>query len=107
MDLENDYGYVDKPLSRGVAGRPLLETPALVGAKRGHIECDVNVDSLAYWNSPQGVRDMEFHSPFALKVSLSLVSLYGISSLPKLSVPLFRMRKSTFPSLSTEAAGTM
>jgi hypothetical protein len=24
-------------------------TPALIGAKPGHIECDVNVDDMAYW----------------------------------------------------------
>ena len=53
------------PLARGVAGLPLSQTPALVGGKRGHIDCDVNVDALAYWNDPQGRRDLEFVSPFA------------------------------------------
>jgi len=50
---------------------PLSETPALVGASRGHIECDVNVDSLAYWNDPQGSRDIEFTSPFIGESSVS------------------------------------
>lgn len=68
-DLEPDYGFELKPVSRGVAGRPMPETPALIGAKRGHIQCDINVDSLAYWNSPQGTRDAEFRSPFAAEVS--------------------------------------
>jgi len=46
----------------------MSETPAVEGAKRGHIECEVNVDSLAYWNYPQGTRDQEFRSPFAAEV---------------------------------------
>lgn len=45
------------------------ETQALEGAKRATIECDVNVDSLAYWNDPQGERDRDFVSPFAVQVS--------------------------------------
>lgn len=53
------------PLARGVSGLPLSQTPALVGGKRGHIECDEDVDFLAYWNDPQGTRDREFVSPFA------------------------------------------
>ena len=68
LDLESDEGFRDKPVVRGVVGRKLLETPALDGAKRGHITCDVNIDSLAYWNSPQGKRDEEFRSPFADEV---------------------------------------
>ena len=51
-------------LARGVAGRPMKDTPALVGAQRGHIVCDQNVDELAYWNDPVGVRDWTFESPF-------------------------------------------
>lgn len=42
------------------------ETPALVGASRGKIECDVNIDFMAYWNDPQGVRDREFVTPFRM-----------------------------------------
>ena len=42
----------------------MSETPALVGASRGTISCDINVDSLAYWNDPQGTRDRDFVSPF-------------------------------------------
>ena len=49
-------------------GRPANETPALDGASRAHIECDINVDSLAYWNDPQGTRDLSFKSPFAVEV---------------------------------------
>jgi len=43
----------------------MAATPALFEAQRGHIECDVNVDFLAYWNDPQGVYDRTFVSPFA------------------------------------------
>lgn len=52
------------PLARGVAGRPLDQTPALHGAQRATVECDVGVDSLAYWNHPQGDWDRNFVSPF-------------------------------------------
>ncbi|KAL7532761.1 hypothetical protein ACHAWF_004236 [Thalassiosira exigua] len=55
----------DATLARGVSGRRLEDTPALIGAKRGHIACDVDVDSMAYWNEPQGTRDLSFVSPFA------------------------------------------
>lgn len=51
-------------LARGVSGLPFEETPALIGARRGHIKCDVNVDDLAYWNNPQGLRDDEFVTHF-------------------------------------------
>ena len=43
----------------------MAETPALLGAQRGHIQCDEDVDDLAYWNDPQGERDRTFVSPFA------------------------------------------
>ena len=52
-------------LARGVAGLPISQTPALKGAKWGHIECDVDVDDIAYWNDPQGKQDQNFESPFA------------------------------------------
>lgn len=55
---------VEANLSRGLSGLPMSETPALVGGERGHIECDVDVDRLAYWNDPQGQRDIDFKSPF-------------------------------------------
>lgn len=60
------YEPTDEELSlaRGVSGLPFEDTPALIGAKRGHIECDVNVDDLAYWNNPQGMRDQEFVTHF-------------------------------------------
>lgn len=35
--------YVDQKLARGFSGLPMEETPALVGAKRGTIQCDVDV----------------------------------------------------------------
>jgi hypothetical protein len=57
-----DTDFVNKPVARGVAGRS--NAPALDGAKRAHIECDVNVDSLAYWNDPQGKRDQDFVTLF-------------------------------------------
>ena len=34
---------LDLPLARGYSGLPMENTPALVGAKRGTIECDINV----------------------------------------------------------------
>ena len=43
---------------------PIVDTPALKGAKRGHITCDKNVDSLVYWNDPAGSRDYTFTSQF-------------------------------------------
>ena len=63
-DLQPDEGFQAKPVARGVAGRALSETPALNGATRAHIECDVNVDSLAYWNDLTGEKDRNFDSPF-------------------------------------------
>lgn len=53
-----------KPMKRALAGRSENETHALLGASRGTIKCDINIDSLAYWNYPQGTRDEEFISPF-------------------------------------------
>ena len=56
----------DGNLARGISRRLTEQTPALIGAKRGHIQgCDVNVDTLAYWNEPQGDRDVKFVSPFS------------------------------------------
>jgi hypothetical protein len=63
-DLKSDSEFRNMQVARGVAGRPEGITPAVVGAKRAHIECEINVDSLAYWNNPQGTRDDEFVSPF-------------------------------------------
>jgi hypothetical protein len=67
-DLRPDDGFREKPVARLLAGRELSQTPAVVGAKRAHIECDVNVDSLAYWNDPRGERDENFKSPFSVQV---------------------------------------
>jgi len=53
-------------LARGLSGLPMEQTPALIGASRGHINCDTNVDTLVYWNDPQGDHDRNFKSPFAL-----------------------------------------
>jgi hypothetical protein len=66
-DLQTDIGFEDKTTARGVAGRPVSETPALEGARRAHVKCDVGVDSLAYWNDPTGTRDQEFVSPFKVQ----------------------------------------
>ncbi|KAL7443230.1 hypothetical protein ACHAXM_008859 [Skeletonema potamos] len=53
-------------LARGVSGLPMSQTPALIGAKHGSIQCDNdNYDDLAYWNDPQGDLDVGFVSPFA------------------------------------------
>jgi hypothetical protein len=57
-------GTEDNGLARGVSGLPMSQTPALVGARRAHVECDLNVDDIAYWNDPQGTRDEEFVSPY-------------------------------------------
>ncbi|KAL3788358.1 hypothetical protein HJC23_009164 [Cyclotella cryptica] len=54
----------DKPVARGVSGRPIEETKAVIGARRAHITCDVDVDDLAYWNEPQGRRDYIFETPY-------------------------------------------
>mmetsp|Transcript_15036 Transcript_15036/g.33517 ORF Transcript_15036/g.33517 Transcript_15036/m.33517 type:complete len:588 (-) Transcript_15036:533-2296(-) len=53
-----------RPVSRGFSGLPLTQTPAVLGAERGHINCEVDVDSLAYWNHPRGKRDAEFVSEY-------------------------------------------
>jgi hypothetical protein len=45
------------PVARGIAGRILSQTPAVMGAQRAHITCDIPVDTLAYWNDPIGTRD--------------------------------------------------
>ena len=69
-DLESDDldDWTSKPVARGIAGRPKSETPAMEGAQRASIDqCDINVDSLAYWNDPVGSRDLNFVSPFVTK----------------------------------------
>jgi hypothetical protein len=66
-DLKSDEEFQQKSVIRGISGRPSSQTPAVADASRGHIVCDVNVDSLAYWNDPQGERDQEFSSPFLAK----------------------------------------
>jgi len=63
-EMSTDEAFSNKAVKRALAGRPADETPALVGASRGSIKCDLNVDSLAYWNDPPGTRDGEFISPF-------------------------------------------
>jgi GDP-fucose protein O-fucosyltransferase len=64
LDTSMDATMRTKPVARGVAGMPLEQSPATVNAQRAHVECDINVDSLAYWNDPVGTRDSEFTSPF-------------------------------------------
>jgi hypothetical protein len=74
-DLKPDTGFSEKPLARGIAGRSLSETPALIGGSRAHIQCgEINVDSLAYWNDPQGDEDASFQSPFAVKGETKYIS---------------------------------
>ena len=60
----NKVNQKKQQLARGVSGLPMSQTPALIGAERGHVECDVDVDDIVYWNDPQGTRDQEFVSPF-------------------------------------------
>ena len=60
-------------LARGMAGVSPTP-PALTGARRAQIQCTLSpddktpfiVDSLAYWNDPQGTYDQTFASPFAV-----------------------------------------
>ena len=59
------FGNKKQQLARGAAGLPASKTPALIGARPGHVSCDVNVDEIVYWNDPQGDRDKQFVSPFA------------------------------------------
>lgn len=78
-DLQPDEGFKNKPVARGVAGRPASETPAVSGASRAHIECDVNIDSLAYWNDLTGDRDRNYVSPF--KAEVRFACGFGVLSL--------------------------
>lgn len=48
-DLETDEQIDRNTIGRGVAAAPSL-SQYLDDAERAHIECDINVDSLAYWN---------------------------------------------------------
>ena len=68
---EKDINYQQKKLARGYSGLPMDKTPALIGAKRGTVECDIDANFMAYWNSPQGTRDEEFVSPFSVQPSSS------------------------------------
>jgi GDP-fucose protein O-fucosyltransferase len=65
--LKQDVNWNLKPVARGISGRRIDQTPAMVGAIRAHVQCDINVDSVAYWNNPQGKRDQGFKSPFAIQ----------------------------------------
>jgi hypothetical protein len=38
------YGGIERKLARGYSGLPMNMTPALYGAKRGTVECDVDVE---------------------------------------------------------------
>jgi len=62
VETKNDVSVIKR-----YEALPLSKTPALLGSKKGHIECDTKVDFLVYWNDPQGTRDQEFLSPFATK----------------------------------------
>lgn len=48
-ELQTDEGIDRSKIGRGVSA---VKTPSryLSNAERAHIECDINVDSLAYWN---------------------------------------------------------
>lgn len=111
-DLHQDIGFEAYPVARLVAGRDMSETPAVKGAKRGDIKCDVNVNSLAYWNDPQGERDQNFKSPFAIEeVSRSVETLHFFVCFVfrhgnKLTLFSCRVRPNTFHLLQTEAVGT-
>jgi len=59
-----DNAATSDTMSHAVDALKQYQTPALVGAKKGHITCDSNVNSLAYWNDPQGNRDYTFSSPY-------------------------------------------
>ena len=65
---EKEVEKVSKNTEHMVGNRvpqlPMSETPALIGASKGIIECDVDVNSLVYWNDPQGSRDINYVSPF-------------------------------------------
>ena len=55
---------IEQKVGKRVPPLPMSETPALNGAKKGTIECEVDVSSLVYWNDPQGSRDVDYVSPF-------------------------------------------
>ncbi|KAL7428026.1 hypothetical protein ACHAXH_002252 [Discostella pseudostelligera] len=75
QSFEGDVSIINRikgdplPLARGVSGLPLSQTPALIGAHHGSIQCPtadgvLHMDELAYWNDPQGQQDVSFISPF-------------------------------------------
>ena len=61
---EKDSKNIEEKVGKRVPPLPMSETPALNGAKKGTIECEVDVSSLVYWNDPQGSRDVDYVSPF-------------------------------------------
>ena len=61
---EEDSKNIKQKIGKRVPPLPMSETPALNGAKKGTIECEVDVSSLVYWNDPQGSRDVDYVSPF-------------------------------------------
>lgn len=55
--------WANKPVARGVSGRPLSQTPHVATARRAHLNCgEIDMDSLAYWN----VGGEILQSPFAV-----------------------------------------
>jgi len=76
-DLTPDTGFGAKPVERGVAGRPLEETPSVAQAQRGHIECDINVDSLAYWNTGEPTMASPFAVPDAPEKFITFTPDHG------------------------------
>ena len=61
---------------------PANKTPCLNGSSKGHINCDVDVDFLAYWNDPQGDFDRNYLSPFATKEQNNKDKTYYITFEP-------------------------
>ena len=64
------------PLLRGIQSEIIFPSSvvpdALIGAQRAQITCPtLNVNSLAYWNDPIGIRDVQYQSPFRVYPSTS------------------------------------
>lgn len=80
-EITNAYSSsdIENKISRGEVGLTMDRTPALIGAKPAQIQCngkgdtsiDGSIKQLAYWNDPQGKRDIEFSKtpPFQYKMA--------------------------------------
>ena len=63
MNIEKGHkDLFDRPVEKldpkGTVSVPKYPYPALIGASKGKVQCDVDVSSLVYWNDPQGIRDV-------------------------------------------------